>query len=66
LLPDVVAIAEWYRGTGLRPYLDTLGDEALLDRFLADFIARLGAHYAPRADGKVLFPFRRLFLVAVR
>jgi trans-aconitate 2-methyltransferase len=66
LLPDVAAIAEWYRGTGLRPYLDALGDERLQGRFLSDFVSRLEAHYAPRPDGKVLFPFRRLFLVAVR
>jgi trans-aconitate 2-methyltransferase len=66
ILPDVAAIAEWYRGTGLRPYLDALGDEPLRAKFVDDFIASLRAHYSPRHDGRVIFPFRRLFLIAGR
>ena len=63
---DVAAIAEWYRGTGLRPYLDALGDESLRGKFVADFVAGLSGHYAPRPDGRVIFPFRRLFLLVGR
>lgn len=66
ILPDVAAIGEWYRGTGLRPYLDPLGDELLRARFMEDFLAGLRRHYAPQSDGRVLFPFRRLFVVAGR
>jgi trans-aconitate 2-methyltransferase len=64
VLPSVGAIAEWYRGTGLRPYLDALGDDG--PRFVGEFTAALARHYAPRADGRVIFPFRRLFLIAAR
>ena len=66
VLPDVAAIAEWYRGTGLRPWLDALGSEELRGEFVEDFLAGLRGHYAPQADGRVLFPFRRLFLIASR
>lgn len=62
--PD--AIVEWYRGTGLRPWLDALPDDAARTRFLGAYRARLVAYYPERADGRVLFPFRRLFMVAYR
>ena len=60
------ALVEWYRGTGLRPWLDALPDEATRKRFEADYLAAIRPAYPRRMDGKVLFPFRRLFLVAYR
>jgi trans-aconitate 2-methyltransferase len=58
------AILEFIRGTGLRPYLEALGNEADREhyvRLLADAVAH---DYPQRSDGKVLFPFRRLFFIA--
>jgi trans-aconitate 2-methyltransferase len=51
------------RGTALRPILDALapGERAA---FTAAYGAKLGQAYPRRGDGKTLFPFRRLFLVA--
>jgi len=66
ILPDVQGIVEWYRGTGLRPFLEALETDAARDRFAADYLALLQPHYAPRAAGGVLFPFRRIFLIAYR
>ncbi len=60
------ALVEWYRGTGLRPWLDALPDEETRKRFEADYLAAIRPAYPPRGDGRVLFPFRRLFLVAYR
>ena len=57
-------VTEWYRGTGLRPWLDLLPDEASRTRFLADVTARFAEAYPRQADGRVLFPFLRLFAVA--
>ena len=34
--------------------------------FEADYRKRVAAWYPPQADGKTLFPFRRLFIVAQR
>jgi trans-aconitate 2-methyltransferase len=59
-------VVDWMRGTALRPYLDVLEDEALLEAFLAEFRARIAAAFPPRPDGVTLFPFPRLFMVAVR
>ena len=66
VLADIDGIVEWYRGTGLRPWLDALPDEATRNRFLADYRALLAPHYSPRSDGRILFPFRRLFVLAYR
>ena len=58
-------VVEWMKGSGLRPFLQHL-DLSDHPAFLADYIDRLKVGYPHRADGKVLFRFRRLFLVAVR
>ncbi|MES2032593.1 MAG: methyltransferase domain-containing protein [Pseudomonadota bacterium] len=59
-------VVEWMRGTALRPYLDVLTDPALREAFLTAFRARIAEAFPPRADGVTLFPFPRLFMVAVR
>jgi trans-aconitate 2-methyltransferase len=59
------AIVEWFRGTGLRPYLSAL-DEAESKRFEELLMERYRQVYRPQTDGRVLFPFRRLFIVAYR
>ncbi len=57
-------VVEFTRGTALRPILEKLDDDDQRERFLEDYSARITAAYPPRADGKTLFPFRRLFIVA--
>ena len=64
ILPDAQAIVEWYRATGLRPFLDALENDAQRDRFAADYLARLRPEFPVRPAGGVLFPFRRIFVVA--
>jgi trans-aconitate 2-methyltransferase len=66
VMPDAAAIVEWYKGTGLRPFLDRLPEEADRQRFLGDYLEAVTAAYPARRDGRVLFPFRRLFLIAYR
>lgn len=56
-------IKEWTKGTWLTTFLDALeGDERAA--FEAAYAARVAEAYPARADGKTLFPFRRLFIVA--
>ena len=55
-------VVEWTRGSALKPLLDAL-DAPAREAFLADYAARVAAAYPRRADGRTLFPFRRLFIV---
>jgi len=66
ILPDAAAIVEWYRGTGLRPFLERLETDAQREQFAADYRARLEPYFPARTAGGVLFPFRRIFLIAYR
>jgi trans-aconitate 2-methyltransferase len=66
VLPDAAAIVEWLKGSTLRPYLDLLGAHALRDAFLAQLAHLMKAAYPAQPDGRVLFPFRRLFVIARR
>jgi trans-aconitate 2-methyltransferase len=59
-------IVEWYKGSGMRPFLDALSGDAERGRFTAEYLAAIRQGYPARPDGRVLFPFRRLFLVAYR
>ena len=58
-------VVAWTRGTALTPFLARL-DASLQQAFVDDYRVRIAAAYPSLADGRVLFPFRRRFLVAVR
>lgn len=60
--PDPVA--EWTRSTALRPYLAALDNEQEREAFYDDYARRLREVYPPQPDGRTLFPFRRLFILA--
>lgn len=56
-------VLDWVSGTGLRPVLDLLEDEAELRAFLEPYAEALRDAY-PRSPVGVIFPFRRVFAVA--
>ena len=56
-------VLEWVRGTGLRPALAALADDAERASFETEFGAALRSAYPADADGRTLFPFRRIFCV---
>ena len=57
-------VLEWVKGTGLRPILNGLDHEER-EIFLSEYRRRLRVAYPVRSDGRTLYPFRRLFIVAV-
>jgi trans-aconitate 2-methyltransferase len=66
ILPDAAAIVDWYKGTGLRPFLDCLPDADIRARFLDLYLEAITRAYPARRDGHVILPFQRLFIVAYR
>lgn len=59
------AIVQWFRSTGLRPFLQPL-DEAEQAEFLARYGSALASATPEFDNGSVLLPFPRLFFVARR
>ncbi len=66
VLDSPAATIDWMRGSGLRPFLQALADDAERARFEARLRPLVEQGYPRQADGRVLFPFRRLFFVAHR
>jgi trans-aconitate 2-methyltransferase len=64
-LDGASAIVEWVKGTGLIPYLARVAPEEH-EQFLNEYRVRIERAYPPLADGKVLFRFPRVFIVAVK
>ena len=60
------SIIEWFRGTDLRPFLAVLENEEQRKRFEELLLERYTRAYTPQNDGRILFPFRRLFMIAYR
>lgn len=64
-LPSQESIIEWYRATGLRPYLEKL-DDADKNEFEQDVLARIKEEYPTQGNGEVIFRFSRLFFTAIK
>jgi trans-aconitate 2-methyltransferase len=65
VMADAHAIVEWVKGTGLRPFLEAVGDDER-SAYLAAYERSIESAYPQRSDGRRLFSFPRLFLVAIR
>lgn len=62
-LPGDDPVVSWMRGTGLRPVLSRLGDDAA--PFVREYADLMRSAYPPTRHG-TLFPFRRIFAVGHR
>ncbi|WP_455885188.1 trans-aconitate 2-methyltransferase [Pseudomonas spelaei] len=64
-LADHASVVEWFKASALRPFLAPLteGEKAA---FLQEYQARIVQAYPALADGTVLLPFPRLFIIATR
>lgn len=64
-LAGSAAVVEWFKGSALRPFLAPL-TESEKGAFLDEYLARITKAYPALADGTVLLPFPRLFIIATR
>lgn len=58
-------VVRWFESTGLKPFLDPLG-EAEREDLRARYRAALAPIFPVAPDGTILLPFPRLFIVATR
>jgi trans-aconitate 2-methyltransferase len=65
VMADHQALIAWYEGTGMRPYLEALDGPEQRSQFKAELLEALRPLYPPCANGRLLFGFRRLFLLAM-
>lgn len=66
IMPDHESIVEWYKGSGLRPFLDMLPGGEKQSAFCDDYKALVSESYPIEKSGKVLLPFTRVFFAAYK
>ena len=66
VMDSAPAIVDWIASTGLRPFLAALQSDDETRDFLDELRSRVASTYPARCDGRVLFPFKRTFVVAYR
>ena len=64
-MPSYESIIEWYKGTGLRPYLEQLSKTDAED-FVRDVYRELKNRYRIQSNGEIMFRFPRMFFIAKR
>ncbi|KRP41594.1 trans-aconitate 2-methyltransferase [Pseudomonas libanensis] len=64
-LADHAAVVEWFKASALRPFLAPLSSDEKT-AFLQAYQVRITQAYPALADGTVLLPFPRLFIIATR
>lgn len=64
VMESSIAIVEWISSTGLRPFLNALDSDKDRQRFVTRLTQRVMESYTTRCDSRVLFPFRRTFVIA--
>ena len=60
------AIIDWIQSTGMKPYLDSLSDENEKADFRTEALNEVKRDYPAQKNGKVIFPFRRLFVIGYK
>jgi trans-aconitate 2-methyltransferase len=59
-------LIEWYRGTGMRPFLELLKTDDNRAEFENEVLNESKEYYPLQSDGSILYPFKRLFFTAYK
>lgn len=65
VMEDHSAIIEWISSTGMKPYIERLPEE-LRGAFISKVLEEIKMVYPSQKDGRVLFPFKRLFFISYK
>jgi len=66
LMSSHKGIYDMVESTGMRPYFERISDDSAKSIFIERVIKGLEKIYPAAADGMVLFPFKRLFMLAAK
>jgi trans-aconitate 2-methyltransferase len=58
---DLVA---WYKSTAMKPFLESLPTDDDRAEFEQEVLTRCKEQYPPQSDGRILYPFKRIFFTA--
>lgn len=64
IMDDRQDLIDWYSSTGLRTYLARIDSEQERERFKREILEECKDGYPTQRDGKIIFPFKRLFFIA--
>ncbi|MGM9665852.1 MAG: methyltransferase domain-containing protein [Eubacteriales bacterium] len=65
ILSSHSSVIEWYKGSGLRPYLDALAPEEKQE-FIDDLLKLIKLNYPVQSNSSVILKMPRLFFIAVK
>jgi trans-aconitate 2-methyltransferase len=66
ILSNHQALIEWYKSTGMRPFLERLPDDGFRKQFDNEVLEGCRESYKVQKDGKILYPFKRIFFIAYK
>jgi trans-aconitate 2-methyltransferase len=66
VLENHQGLIDWYSSTGMKTYLERLPEESQKDAFRAQVLEECRDSYLLQRDGRILYPFERLFFIAYR
>ncbi len=59
-----MGVIEWYKGSGLRPYLDSLESEVEKKEFISDLLGIIKNTYPTQKNGNIILKMPRVFFTA--
>jgi trans-aconitate 2-methyltransferase len=66
ILPSMQGIIDFVHSTALKPYLEELKTDKEKRKFENDILKECRKYYKEQSNGKVLFPFERMFMIAYK